>query len=49
MITLGGRENVRISRIAQIYTNEKGEQFIKVSTDDQKLKGTYDLKVYATE
>ena len=30
LLTLGGKESTIVSRIAQIYTSESGEQFIKV-------------------
>ena len=49
LLTLGGRESTIVSRIAQIYTSERGEQFIRVQTHDQRMKGTYEVKVYATE
>ena len=49
MLTLGGKESISVNRISTIHTNEKGEQFIKVQTSDQRLKGSYDIRVYATE
>lgn len=49
LLTLGGKESKIVSRIAQVYTSESGEQFIKVQTFDSRMKGTYEVKVYATE
>ena len=49
LLSLGGRQNAIVNRIAHILTNEQGEQFLKIWTADAKLKGVYEVKIYATE
>ena len=49
LLTLGGRDSSTVNRIASLITNKKGEQFIRVHTNDPQLKGTYHVKVFATE
>lgn len=49
LLTLGGKESSRVNSLASVITMQSGEQFIRVQTHDQKLKGQYQVKVYATE